>query len=696
MAITGTINGTDSKSWKIKIDYSYTQNTTANTSSVTLTLSVYNNNSAYNSNTNQAYYVINGTKTYHTYSFSSTKAWHELGSKTVTVNHNADGTGSLSVSGQWHSGISGSSYTPADLYVSAQTLTLQTIPRASKITKTNLNNTSNYIGSSLTIGWTAGSSSFTHTLKYKMSGQSSATTIASSITAGTASKAWTIPTSFYALCPNASSLAGTLYLYTYSGSTQVGSDSASFTVYVKEADNKPTITVTLTDTNTTTSALTGSNSRIIKGYSNIKVVCAGTGVNSATIASNNITYNGSTSTATTASQTKTYTAVATGTFKGSVTDSRGFTTTSTPSTTLISYFKPSITLAPTMSITSTTSNTAQAVLNIATTSYSGNFGAQSNSITVQYRYKVSGGSYSSYANATAGSGGAYSATITGLDGTKTYYFQAKIVDKLETVTTSEIKASALPVFDFDADDFNFNVAVTAPSLKLAGFPVPRYSGYDYSIAESADLNSTTFCKVGRFACTQTARAKTLSNTPWGSQSNSAKAFMLTSYLSNGGTSTSGTYVYLGQELRPYDSGAVYYRLVQCGATAGVWTFGTWKLYNGFIEDRVIERGVTGDWRWRKWANGDFDCWYCKDTTFPTSISTSLGIENFYVVSIEINLPITFVEPPSATCSIQWGFSEWVQCQSFTNKIRVRKMGNGNSIINMPTQQLSIQVQGRWA
>lgn len=124
MAITGTINGTDSKSWKIKIDYSYTQNTTANTSSVTLTLSVYNNNSAYNSNTNQAYYVINGTKTYHTYSFSSTKAWHELGSKTVTVNHNADGTGSLSISGQWHSGISGSSYTPADLYVSAQTLTL--------------------------------------------------------------------------------------------------------------------------------------------------------------------------------------------------------------------------------------------------------------------------------------------------------------------------------------------------------------------------------------------------------------------------------------------------------------------------------------------------------------------------------------------------------------------------------------------
>lgn len=693
-----SIYGTKNKEWQLRLDYTVTQNTANNTSTVAMELFVYNNNSAYNNNTNQAYYIINGTKTFYTYSYSSTKAWHSLGTKSQTVNHNADGTGSITISASWYSGITGSAYTPSSLSIASQTVTLTTIPRASKLNTSNLNNTSNYIGSALAISWTAGATTFKHTLGYLMSGQSSATQIVADVAAGTSSYNWTIPTSFYTLCPNAKSLTGTLYLTTKSGSSIVGTTSASFTVYVKEADNKPTITVTLTDTNTTTSALTGDNTKIVKGYSNVKVVCTGTAKNSASISSNNITYNGSTSSATTASQTKTYNAVATGTFKGSVTDSRGFTTTSTPSTTLINYFKPSITLSPTMTITATTSNTAQVVLNISTSSFSGSFGSQSNSITVQYRYKVSGGSYSSYANATAGTGGAYSATITGLDGTKTYYFQAKIVDKLETVTTSEIKASALPVFDFDADDFNFNVAVKAPSLQLGGVPVPRYSGYDYNIADNADLNTTDFCKPGRFCCTTTARAKTLSNTPWGSQSNNAIAFTITSYFSIGGTSTSGTYVYLGQELRPYNSGAVYYRLVYVGATAGVWTFGTWKLYNGFIEDRVIERGVTGDWRWRKWANGDYDCWYCKDTTFPTTHNSdnAMSISGFYMVSTDIALPITFVNPPSATCAIARGFQEWVQCESTTTKITVRKMGSGNSIINMPTLQLSIQVQGRWA
>lgn len=690
-----TIYGTADKSWQLKIDYTVTQDTVNNKSTVAMSLYVYNNNQAYNNNENAAYYTITGTTTYATFSYDSTKSWRLLGTKTQVVNHNDDGTGSIKISARWYSGITGSSYTPTNLYINETTVTLTTIPRASKLTTSNLQNTSNYIGSALTVSWTAGSTNFTHTLKYKMSGQSAETAIASSIAAGTTSKSWTIPTSFYALCPNATNLSGTLYLYTYSGSTLIGSNSATVKVFVKEADNTPTISVTLTDTNTTTSALTGSNARIIKGYSNIKVVCAGTGKNSATIASNSITYNNVTTTVTTASQTKTFSAVATGTFKGIVTDSRGYSATYTPTTTLINYFKPTINLGVTMGMSSSTSNTATATLAITTSSYSGNFGAQSNSITVQYRYKVSGGSYSSYANATAGTGGAYSATITGLDGTKTYYFQAKVVDKLETVSTSEIKASALPVFDFDADDFNFNVPVNTKGLSVNDNPIVRYSGYDYTIPADADLNSETFTKAGCYRCGSTATARTLSHTPWGtSPSNSAGAFMLFTYYSLGHETNQGTYRYVRQELKPYSSTAVYARYVSTGATANVWTYGAWNVISAPVTDRVTSTGTSGIWRYKRWVNGDYECWTNTELTFSASPTTGLGIANFYIDYVDVDLPVTFTADAVATCSCDWKFSEWVQCQGYTDKIRVRRMGNMNSFSNYPTIKVSIIVKGR--
>ena len=59
MAKTGTINGTASKGWQLKVDYSYTQNIANNTSSVTLTLYVYNANYAYNGS-NNAYWIKPG------------------------------------------------------------------------------------------------------------------------------------------------------------------------------------------------------------------------------------------------------------------------------------------------------------------------------------------------------------------------------------------------------------------------------------------------------------------------------------------------------------------------------------------------------------------------------------------------------------------------------------------------------------
>ena len=114
MATTGYFDGSkSSKGWYARLEYSYTQSTSATT--ITLTLKVYDaTGSSYNNNTNSAYYIIQGTKTYQTYSFSS-KGWYTIGSKTVTVSDTS--ATSLNVSAMWCSDNE-TTWTPYSLSVS--------------------------------------------------------------------------------------------------------------------------------------------------------------------------------------------------------------------------------------------------------------------------------------------------------------------------------------------------------------------------------------------------------------------------------------------------------------------------------------------------------------------------------------------------------------------------------------------------
>lgn len=114
MATTGYFDGPQSsKGWYARLEYSYTQSTSATT--ITLTLKVYDaTGTSYNNNTNSAYYIIQGTKTYQTYSFSS-KGWYTIGSKTVTVSDTS--ATSLNVSAMWCSNNE-TTYTPYSLSVS--------------------------------------------------------------------------------------------------------------------------------------------------------------------------------------------------------------------------------------------------------------------------------------------------------------------------------------------------------------------------------------------------------------------------------------------------------------------------------------------------------------------------------------------------------------------------------------------------
>ena len=110
--------GASGNGWKLRLDYTVTQDRAANTSSLRLRLYLYaNTTGSYNLEKDSAYYVLQGQKVYQTYQYTA-PGWYLLGERTVTVRHGADGNGSVQLGGQWVSDVE-SSWTPASLSVSA-------------------------------------------------------------------------------------------------------------------------------------------------------------------------------------------------------------------------------------------------------------------------------------------------------------------------------------------------------------------------------------------------------------------------------------------------------------------------------------------------------------------------------------------------------------------------------------------------
>ena len=114
MATTGYFDGPkSSKNWYARLEYSYTQTTSA--TNITLTLKVYDaTGSSHNNYPNEAYYIIQGSKTYQTYEFNSV-GWYTIASKTVSVTDTS--ATSLAVSATWCS-ENESTWTPYSLSVS--------------------------------------------------------------------------------------------------------------------------------------------------------------------------------------------------------------------------------------------------------------------------------------------------------------------------------------------------------------------------------------------------------------------------------------------------------------------------------------------------------------------------------------------------------------------------------------------------
>lgn len=327
-----SINGETGKNgFKLRLDYEVTKQSTAdNKSTVHMVLYLYANTTGSYNQDGDAYWSINGKKTYYTFSYTS-PAWYVLGERTEEISHNNDATKTVTLSGVWCSAISGG-WAPYSLSVSGE-VTLPTIPRA----------TTPGIGG-VTMGETAhislprASSGFTHTLRYVFGG--AAETIATGVTTG---YDWLVPESLAAQIPNAASGKGTLTCETYSGSTLIGTKSVTFTASVP-GSMKPAVLsgwAAVTYDNSGTAA--ENMAAWVQGYSKAKAAFDASKVTcrqGAGVSKFSITYLGKT---TAGNPCRTETISTTGaTVRCTVTDSRGLTAWEDFNIALLEYAPPAL------------------------------------------------------------------------------------------------------------------------------------------------------------------------------------------------------------------------------------------------------------------------------------------------------------------------------------------------------------------
>lgn len=282
---------------------------------------------------------------------------------------------------------------------------------------------------------------------------------------------WTIPTSFYDEIPDTTSKTGKLISYYTLGNKTVNSTS-TFIAKIPDGD-VPTITASVVTTDALSSQLSGNTSTIINGVSNVKVTMSATPTQGSTIV-NQYFYYQRNYYPMAIQNTKTLTGGYDGVFDFGAIDTRSRKGTSRITLTAIDYRRPTI------SIDGVEINTSGvATVDISGTWFNGSFGATANTLTVQYRYKSSSssswGSWTTISNVTKNSDGTYSATVSksGLTYTDTYNFEARVTDKINTVYSKEYTGKSLPVFDWSADDFNFNVPVSVLSPTDSNNPTTK-------------------------------------------------------------------------------------------------------------------------------------------------------------------------------------------------------------------------------
>lgn len=417
-----SIYGGKSNGWQLRLDYSSAQNQAKNQSTITLDLWIYDGTGySQNESSNEAYYILQGTKVWHPYYYSST-GWYKLGSRTITVDHNSDGSKTVALSASWDCGFD-SAYTPRTLSVSGS-VTLPTIPRAATLSYGAMT-----MGTAATIKITPPVSGATSTITYKF-GSASGTIVTKT---SAASVRWTPPISLAAQIPNSASGTGTLTVETYSGSTKLGSRAYTVTISVPSTMT-PTLTVVISDPTGRADTYGG----YIQRKSRLKVELTAAGVQGSTIKSYAIKV-GDILSATSDTATSGYLpASGSLTVTAGATDSRGRTKTVTQTVTVTPYVSPTISALAVVRCKANGTEDPTGVYAKAT--FSGAITALSGKNTASYRVETRETGTETWSTVATAAAGQYSPTdvsvVFAAAANKKYDVRMVAVDAFESLASS--------------------------------------------------------------------------------------------------------------------------------------------------------------------------------------------------------------------------------------------------------------------
>lgn len=187
----------------------------------------------------------------------------QLIDRTITVRHADNGFGVFGVRAHFN-GSGG--YSPGNLDISNQDITLTTIPRGSSVSVAE-----GFIGNQVDITIDRKLAGATHTLRYAWGNKQGK--IADNV--GTSFK-WTIPADFASDIPNATTGRGTIYVDTYIDGKLIQTQSTTLTASVVTDSMRPSFTgFTLTDTNPTTQRIIPEPTHFVSIMSLVKVIFNG-------------------------------------------------------------------------------------------------------------------------------------------------------------------------------------------------------------------------------------------------------------------------------------------------------------------------------------------------------------------------------------------------------------------------------------
>lgn len=292
MALNGSFTGSIlSGNYKLRVEWSATQNIAANTSKITAVMYLVQASSwglSISSRTDNRT-TINGTN----YTWTS-PALNNSGGKTTklatvtsgNIAHSADGSKSVTISATFNlkATISG---TYRGAITASATINLNDIPRA---TQPKLSTTSVNMGSAVTISTPRAASSLTHTLTYALISGGSTLTSGSIASGVGTSYAWTVP-DLASYLPNDTQTTALITCATKSGTKTVGTKTARLTVKVPASVVPPQPTLAISEA---TAGLAAQFGAYIQGKSNLAVSVAATGIKGSTIKAYQTTLEGKT------------------------------------------------------------------------------------------------------------------------------------------------------------------------------------------------------------------------------------------------------------------------------------------------------------------------------------------------------------------------------------------------------------------